>query len=66
MVDNGGPAIRGVSEIDSSPREEMTYWRFRSSLLGIVRPACIRDGAPQLIPYCRQMNWICRIVRVAP
>jgi hypothetical protein len=23
MIDNGGPAIRGVSEVDSSPQEEM-------------------------------------------
>jgi len=23
MIDNGGPAIRGVTEVDSSPQEEM-------------------------------------------
>jgi hypothetical protein len=32
MIDNGGPAIRGVTEVDSSPQEEMAAPQVRAVL----------------------------------
>jgi hypothetical protein len=49
MIDNGGPAIRGISEVDSSPQEEMAAF---DQLAPQVRCCTQRNHMRRLVSSC--------------